>query len=145
MKTWSYGINSLYRTAFIDLQTGPWWVFVLERAIEWCCDLALAIPLPNIKIRLKDPEDIELNGSDPWTTWKEWYGDLGQLFHSFVHMPVYDFCQRRIESKMVESDYDKVKEMFYEEDKKFWDDETDLIKDQLDPIAQTKASERAYP
>jgi hypothetical protein len=96
MKTWSYGINSLYRTASIDLQTGPWWAFVLERAVEWCCDLAPAIPLPKAKMKLRDPEDIELNGGHPWTTWKEWYGDLSQLFHGFVHMPVFNFCQRRI-------------------------------------------------
>jgi hypothetical protein len=109
-------------------------VFSLERAIEWCCDLAPAIPLPSVKLRLRDPEDIEMNDGLQWTTWKEWYGDLSQLFHCFVHMPVFNFCQDRIQSKMVELGYDKVKEMFYEEDKKFWDEEQELITDEPDHI-----------
>jgi hypothetical protein len=137
MKTWSYGINSLYKTASIDLQTAPWWVFALEWAVGWCCDLAPALPLPDAKMRLRDQEDIELNGGSPWTTWKEWYGDLSQLFHGFVHMPVFNFCQSRIQSRIVGLDYDNAKEMFYEEDKKFWDEEQDMIKDhQYDPVSE---------
>ena len=137
MKTWSYGINSLHRTASLDLQTGPWWVYALEWAVGWCCDLAPSIPLPDAKMRLRDQGDIELNSGHPWTTWKEWYGDLSQLFHCFVHMPVFDFCQRRIQSRIVWLDYDKAKEMFYKEDKKFWDEEQDLIEDQpLDPVSE---------
>jgi len=135
MKTWTYGINSLYRTASIDLQAGPWWA-ALDRAVEWCCDCAPAIPLPNVKLRRRDPEDIEMNDGHQWTTWKEWYGDLSQLFHCFVHMPVFNYCQRRIRSRIVELDYDRAKEMFYEEDKKFWDEEQKLIKDQHDLISE---------
>ena len=92
--------------------------------------MAPSIPLPDAKMRLRDQGDIELNSGHPWTTWKEWYGDLSQLFHCFVHMPVFDFCQRRIKSRIVELDYDKAKEMFYEEDKKFWDEAQELINDQ---------------
>jgi len=36
-------------------------------------------------------------------------------------------------------DYDRAKEMFYEEDKKFWDEERELIKDQPDPISEGSA------
>jgi hypothetical protein len=137
MKTWSYGINSLYKTASIDLQTGPWWVFALGRTAELCCDLAPSIPLPGAKKRLKDQEDIELNGGNPWTTWKEWYGDLSQLFHCFVHIPIFNFCERRIQSRNVELGYDKVKEMFYEEDKSFWEEEQALTQDlQHDPVSE---------
>ena len=126
MKTWSYGINSLYKTASIDLRTGPWCLFALERTAEFCCDIIPSIPLPNAKKRLRDQEDIELNGGNPWTTWKEWYGDLSQLFHCFVHVPIFDFCQKRIKCKFIELDYDKVKEMFYQADKRFWDEEINL-------------------
>jgi len=139
MKTWTYGINSLYKTASIDLQAGPWWAFVLERAVELCCDVTPAIPLPNVKMRLSDPEDIELSGGQEWTTWKEWYGDLSQGFHSFIHIPVFNFCQRQIKSRIVELDYGKIKKIFYEEDKKFWDEERELIKDQPDPISERSA------
>lgn len=126
MKTWSYGINSLYKTASIDLRTGPWWVFVLERTAELCCDMGPSIPLPGARKRLRDQEDIELNGGNPWTTWKEWYGDLSQLFHCFVHIPIFNFCERMVQSRIVELDYEKIKEMFYEEDKGFWDEEMNL-------------------
>ena len=126
MKTWSYGINSLYKTASIDLRTGPWWVFALERTAELCCDMIPSIPMPDAKKRLRDQVEIELNGGNPWTTWKEWYGDLSQLFHCFVHVPIFDFCQKRIKCKFIELDYDKAKEMFYQEDKRFWDEEMNL-------------------
>jgi len=39
----------------------------------------------------------------------------------------------------VELDYDRAKEMFYEEDKKFWDEEQALIKDQHDLISERSA------
>ena len=126
MKTWSYGINSLYKTASIDLRTGPWWVFALERTAELCCDMIPSIPLPDAKKRLRDQEDIKLNGGNTWTTRKEWYGDLSQLFHCVVHVPIFDFCQKRIKCKFIELDYDKVKKMFYQEDKRFWDEEMNL-------------------
>lgn len=129
MTTWTYGINSLYKTACIDLQEGPWWAFELERVIEWCCDCMPAVSLPKVKLRLKEPADIEMNDDKTWTTLNDWYGDLSQLFHCFVHMPVFNYCQRRIRSRIVEMDYDKAKEMFYEEDKAFWDEEQELIKE----------------
>ncbi|MBW1728557.1 MAG: hypothetical protein JRJ62_13500, partial [Deltaproteobacteria bacterium] len=84
------------------------------------------IPLPAKKKKLKDQEDIELNDGNPWTTWKEWYGDLNQLFHCFVHIPIFNFCMRIVKTRFVELDYDKVKEMFYEEDKEFWEEEMSL-------------------
>lgn len=139
MKTWRYGINSVYETAFIDLQNGPWWVFGLERMAEWCCDGIPDIPLPKLKLRLRDPEDIEANDGHQWTTWKAWYGDLSQLFHCFVHIPVFNYCQRRVCSRFVELDYDGVKEMFYDEDKEFWDEEQSLIKDQHDLISEERS------
>ena len=130
MKSWNYGINSLYKTASIDLRTGSWWIFYLGRTVEFCCDLVLPIPLPTVKKRLTDQEDIEQNAGNHWTTWKEWYGDFSQLFHCFVHMPVFNFCERMIQTKNVEIDYDKLKEMFYEEDKAFWDEEMNLFQDE---------------
>jgi hypothetical protein len=98
----------------------------LERTAELCCDMIPSIPLPDAKKRLRDQEDIKLNGGNPWTTWKEWYGDLSQLFHCVVHVPIFDFCQKRIKCKFIELDYDKVKKMFYQEDKRFWDEEMNL-------------------
>lgn len=123
MKTWDYGINSIYKKASIYLEEASWWVFVADRMVEFLCDLVPPVPLPKIKMRLKDREDIEFNEGNERTTLRNWYGDLRQAFHCFVHMPVFNFCQKRIRCKSIEIDYDRAKEMFYEKDKEFWDKE----------------------
>jgi len=127
MKSWAYGINNYYKTASISLETAPWHIFAIENIAEFICDIIPPIPLPNIKFRLRDKDSIEFNQSE-WTTVREWYGDLSQLFHSVIHMPIFNFCWDRIESKYIEVDYDKLKEMFYKKDKEFFDDcENDKI------------------
>jgi len=127
MKNWSYGINNYYKTTNISLETAPWHIFAIERIAEFICDIIPPIPLPNIKFRLKDKERIEDNEGE-WTTVREWYGDLRQLFHSVIHMPIFNFCWDRIETKYIEMDYKKVKEMFYEENREFFDEsEADKI------------------
>jgi len=123
MKSWSYGTNSIYKKANIYLEEAFWWVFAVDRIAEFLCDLIPSIPLPKIKMRLKDREDIEFNGGSNWTTLRDWYGDLSQVFHCFVHMPVFDFCQKRIRCKSIEIGYNRAREMFYEGDKEFWDEE----------------------
>ena len=70
------------------------------------------IPLPKTKMKLKDREDIEFNGGSDWTTLRDWYGDLSQVFHCFVHMPVFDSCQKRIRCKSIEIDYSRPKKCF---------------------------------
>ena len=44
-----------------------------------------------------------------------------------MHLPVFDFCQKRIRGKSIEIDYRKAREMFYEEDKEFWDKEREIL------------------
>lgn len=95
----------------------------MDRLVEFLCDLIPSIPLPKIKMKLKDREDIEFNGGDELTTLRDWYGDLSQVFHCFVHLPVFNFCQKRISCKSMEIDYNRARDMFYEEDKGFWDKE----------------------
>ena len=131
MKSWSYAINSLYKTASIELRSGSGWVFCLGRAAEFCCDVVPPIRLPSTKKRLTDQEDIELNDGNPWTTWRDWYGDLSQLFHCLVHVPVFSFCERMIRTRSVETDYDKLEKMFYEEDREFWDKEIGLFPEDM--------------
>lgn len=121
MKSWSYGINNFHKTASISLETAPWHIFAIERIAEFICDNVPPIPLPNIKFRLKDKDSIKWNQSE-WTTVREWYGDLRSLFCSKIHIPILTFCLDRIETKRIEIDHDKLKEMFYKEDKKFFDD-----------------------
>ena len=122
MRNWIYGINSYHRTAHISLETAPWIIFAIEKVSEFICDIIPPIPLPNIKFRLRDKFSIECNDDQEWTTVKEWYGDLSQLFHSVIHVPIFDFCHDRTETKHIEFDYDKLKEIFYKEDREFFDE-----------------------
>ena len=92
----------------------------MESLIEFICDIVPSIPFPKAKMRLKDPDDIDFHGSE-WTTWKDWYGDLNQYFHVLAHNPVFYYCQGKIKTKSVEITYDQAREMFYESDRKFWD------------------------
>lgn len=123
MKSWSYGINPIYEKASIHLEERSWWVFVIDRIVEFLCGLVPAISLPKFKIRLKERVDVEFNEGSEWTTLKDWYGDLGQAFHCFVHTPVFNFCQSRMRCKYFAIEYKKAKELFYEQDKDFWDKE----------------------
>lgn len=123
MRNWSYGINSIHRTAHILVEESSWWAFAIDRTIEWLCGIIPHIRFPKVKMRLKDAEEIEFNDGNEWTTLHNWYGDINQFFHLYVHMPVFDFCYSRIKCKSIEIDYDRAKEMFYESDKKFWDEE----------------------
>ena len=117
MITWSYGVNSIYKQVSIYLEEASWWVFVVDKIVESLCDLIPSLPLPNIKMRLHNKEDIECNGGSELTTLRDWYGDLSQVFHRFIHMPVFDFCQKRIECKQFEVDYYEAIKIFQEEDK----------------------------
>ena len=121
MRNWHYAINNYYKTANISLETAPWHIFAIEIIAEFICDIMPPIPLPNIKFRLRDKHSIEFNQSE-WTTFREWYGDLKSLFCGVIHMPIFGFCWDRIETKHIEMNYDKVKEIFYKEDKEFFDE-----------------------
>ena len=122
MRNWTYGINSYYRTAHISLETAPLIIFAIERVSEFMCDIIPPIPLPDIKFRLRDKFSIECNDGQEWTTIGEWYGDLNQLFHSVIHVPIFDFCHDRIKTKYIKIDYDNLKKIFYKEDREFFDE-----------------------
>jgi len=123
MRKWGYGINSIHRTAHIHIEESSRWVFAIDRTIEWLCGIIPHIRFPKVKMRLKDAEDIEFNDGSKWTTLQDWYGDTSQFFHLRVHVPVFNFCYGKIKCKSIEIDYDQAREMFYESDKKFWDEE----------------------
>jgi len=119
MKRWSYAINNHYKTAILSRESAPWHIFLIERLAGFVCNVFPAIPLPKIKFRLKDKEEIIDNGGK-WTTLKEQYGSLDHVFHLYVHVPIYDFCWKRIETKDIKIDYYKLKGLVYDEDREFW-------------------------
>jgi hypothetical protein len=122
LRKWGYAINSYRNIANIHIDYGPWWAFAMDDLLSSVCDIIPAIPFPAFKMRLKDPGDVEFHGGE-WTTWREWYGDLNQYFHLRVHNPVFYYCQDRIKTKSVDIPLAKARELFYEADRKFWDEE----------------------
>jgi hypothetical protein len=117
MRSWMYGMNSYYKKAAVYLEEAPWWVFAVDRIVEFLCDMTPPIPLPKIQKRLKKRDEIEFNDGNKLTTLRDWYGDLNQLFHCLVYMPIFYFCQKKIKCRSIDMDYDKAREIFYEKPK----------------------------
>lgn len=119
MRVWCYGVNSYHKTAHIHADDAPWYIFLLDRVVEWICGMIPAIPLPKIKMKL-NKEDAEMVGHNI-TTWKEWYGDIQQWFCLNIHMPVMYFCNEKKKTFIISVNYNKLKKVFYEADKEYWD------------------------
>lgn len=112
MRKINYGINSYHKKASINVDFTPFWVFALDQLIEGVCGyLVPPIPFPRIRIT-RDGET---------TTMSEYYGDLEQWFHCHIHNPVFQFCQKRIDTRSIDVGYEETRKAFYDKDKKFWD------------------------
>lgn len=114
MKSWSYGINTYHKTASIWLEEGHWYIFFLDRAIEFLCSIIPPIPFPNIGRIIDEGEKYTL---------KEWWGDLDQWFCCSVHGPITNFCYKRINNFHIDIKYSKCRELFYGKDKRYWDEQ----------------------
>ena len=132
MNIWYYGINSIHKTASIHLERKTWWVWVLEVVSDFLCDKCPAISFPPIPIRLSRKDAKELNDNKRWTNFKDSYGDLSQWWHVKIHDPVFQFCTRKTNTESLEITYDKAHELFYEGDKRFWDEEVKIAKEWAD-------------
>lgn len=113
MKSWSYGINSLYRHTSINLIQAPFWVFWLETFMDHLCHYMPAIPFPSIGRVVDDGENYN---------WAEWYGDLHQAFHVVIHDPIQDWLWAKQKEHHIQIDYDILRGLFYEEDRAWWDE-----------------------
>jgi hypothetical protein len=129
MKSWSYGINSYHKTSSICLEEGAWWLFLIRAFGDFICEYTPCIPLPNIKFRLSDKGDIKFNGGNKWTTLKEWYGSLNDIVHLFIHEPILDFFWKKIKETDIEIPYSKLRKLFYEVDKEWWDEQETSAKE----------------
>lgn len=133
MKDWTYGINSLpqFKSGHIVLIEQPWWLAFIEWYIDnvigrFCC-LFHWINLPKW-LYITDKDDGKKY------SWYEWWGDVGALWHLYVFCPCfYWYCDhpKRIEYK-VEIGSDKLKEILYSNDPKYFDDEEKNCKEILE-------------
>lgn len=125
MRRWTYAINSIYKISHIHCEEAPWWVFAIDSLVCKICDLIPPIPLPNIKKHLSDKDDIEFAGGE-WTTWREWYGDISQLFCGCIHIPITNWCWGRANSTILKVNYNDLKDAFRERDIDFWEHEEEI-------------------
>ena len=111
MVKFSYAINSYLKTASIIVEYANPLVLALNKVITFICGYLIpAIPLPSIKIE----RDCEK------TTLREYYGDLQQVFHIFVHCPVFEWCCRKTDTRFIEISYNEARGAFRDKDLKFW-------------------------
>jgi hypothetical protein len=126
--SWNYGINSLpqYKHGVIYLHEEPLWLALCGWGIDilgYGCRCLHWIKMPSF---LKVTDDGEV------LSWREYYGDLGQIYHMAVYNPLFQWYEthpKRIEFH-AEVGYDKVKELFGKRDAKFFAEH--------ERIAQTK-------
>lgn len=117
MQHWSYGLNGYCRTCGVSLEEGPWWAFWLTDGFLQSCDR-----MPTWRIPLLDR--FKIVRDDEEYTFGGYYGDdLRNLWHSFVCMPLFDFGHKYITCKYIKLPWESGKELFYEDDKTWWDEE----------------------
>jgi hypothetical protein len=118
MRKWGIEINSYYKTAYYWLEEAPWWVFVIEDAMDFICGyLVPPISLPNWKFKLK-PEDANFGDEQGYTTLREWYGDLDDVFCMHVHNPVLNWCWSKKKELDIASTWEWMEEHHPEEMKR---------------------------
>jgi len=89
MRRWSIGINSYHKTASYLLSEAPWYIFGLEDCVQLVCDILQSIPIINWRM--------------PWEI--DW--SLADLFHCYVDMPIFTFCEDRTTCWCSTIDYDE--------------------------------------
>lgn len=121
MTRWSIGSNNIYFSASIYLKEAPWYIFLIDSISAFICHWIPRIPLPPIKIK-RDNEIYKLG---------EYYGTIGDLFHLYIHMPIFNWCYRKIKETNIRFPYQMLDELFPNEllKDKYSDDEE--LKDEI--------------
>lgn len=126
MRRFSYGINSHYKTAHINIDIAPFYIFWLDSIVGFICSYFPRIPLPKIPFLFLDKSNIEFNDGKKWSNLKDWYGNLSAILGFHIYNPISDFCWKRQEHRFMKIDYDEVQKCFENLDKKFWDSQEDI-------------------
>lgn len=118
MRKWSYAVNSYYKTASIEIDILPKHLYYLEKIAEYFCCIRILrwIKFPSF-IHITDKDDGSVY------TLKEWWGNLGGWFHCTIHNPIFNYVynQNRCKGFALAVDYEKLKDLFKDIDKEYWD------------------------
>ena len=122
MRTWYISGNALkrYKYGSVDVEEMPWWLFVVDWWADYGCSFIPPIPFPKFfKITIHEDD-----GTTYESTPREYWGDLEQWYCGTVASPLTQWVFRHPKRKSytVEIGYDKLREIFYESDKKWFDD-----------------------
>jgi hypothetical protein len=117
--SWNYSINSLpeFRYGTISLREEPWWLalcgWFIDSVIVYGCDFLYWI---------KMPKWLAVTDDGGKYSWRDYYGDLGQIYNIHIFSPLFHWHYSHPKSKRfdVEVGYDRVKELFSERDAKFF-------------------------
>jgi hypothetical protein len=129
MRKWYVGFNNYWFTASIHLEEVPMGLCFLEWLVGWICSIVPPIKLPKIRFKLKDKKKWEwIDSKDGWTDLQEWYGDLNQIWHCFVCIPVINLVWKYTKTKAVNLPFNFVLEKFPSEyiDDSYYEDDEDL-------------------
>jgi len=115
-KRWSIGFNNYWFTSSIFLEEVPMGLCFLEWLVSWICYFIPSIKLPKIKFKLRDKEDWGFTeNKDGWTNLRGWYGDLHQLWHAFICIPVIDFVYKHTKTEIINLPFNFMQEKFSNE------------------------------
>jgi len=142
MKTWSYSINSrpeLMRGS-IELEERPWWLALAEWFAFWVDWRWLS------KVKLPDWPQVAWKDADAPCSPREWWGDLGQMVFSYVTQPLFQWAYMHPRNRRTEVDlgYQRVREIFYTQDREFFD-EHEAALDDLMIKETTNCPQCGYP
>lgn len=138
MRRWHYGANGYHKTSYIVIDVAPWYVFAIDDLSMRICDFVqryLQIPFPNIG-RTKivwTKKDIE------YCTWKEAWRDFASWFCCNIHMPIFQWCNSKIDMHSIEVDYDTLRRAVYKLDPEYWDEDERISKEmKKDDLEESK-------
>lgn len=113
MRRWYVGFNNYWFTASIFLEETPIGLVFLEWLSMRICDSIPSIKLPRIKFRLKDKKDWDFtDNNDGWTNLRDWYGDISQVWHLFICIPVIDLVFKYTKTGIIDLPFNFAREKF---------------------------------
>lgn len=125
IRSWNIAINNhpKWRLGTVLVVEQPLWLAVLE----WFIDYVLGYGC-YVFHWIKLPSFLKLTDEGHEYTWREYYGDVGDLYHLYVFGPIFQWYYRRPGRKeyCVEIGYDKLKDIFGERFARFFADQENL-------------------
>jgi hypothetical protein len=107
MRTWSYSLGRGKASVWLD--EVPCIVRCIEVVFDWVCDRVYGRDW-------KDRFTVRYKGGPAFKT------GFGDVFHCYIHDPVFQWCSRRYRSRRIEVGYKELKAVLYDDDPEFWDE-----------------------